>query len=77
LSGLITWKIGEPWMKDIYETKPLEEFADDMEFHQDWRLVKLKNKEVLAAVIQQLTGLVVDPASLFDIRVTRLQEYKR
>jgi starch phosphorylase len=39
--------------------------------------IKRANKERLAALILQRTGVVVDPASLFDVQVKRIHEYKR
>ncbi len=77
LSGLITRKIGESWVKNLEELRRLEEFADDMGFHRDWRQVKLTNKQALAAVIKARTGVEVDPQSLFDLQVKRLHEYQR
>ena len=38
---------------------------------------KLANKRRLAALIERRTGVRVDPASLFDIQVKRIHEYKR
>ncbi len=46
-------------------------------FQSDWRAVKADNKRVLAEFIKQRTDITVDPASLFDIQVKRLHEYKR
>ena len=77
LSGLITRKIGAGWVKNLKELRRLEDFAEDMEFQQDWRRVKLENKQAFAAIIQERTGVAVNPASLFDIQVKRLHEYKR
>jgi starch phosphorylase len=77
LSRLITRKIGEGWVKNLEELRRLEDFAEDMEFQRDWRRVKLENKQALAAIIQERTGVEVDPESLFDIQVKRLHEYKR
>jgi starch phosphorylase len=77
LSELITQKIGETWVKHLEELSRLEEFAEDLEFHRDWRRVKLENKKTLAAIIQASTGVPVNPASLFDIQVKRIHEYKR
>ena len=48
-----------------------------LRFQKNWRKVKQENKSVLAAVIKERTGIVVDPASLFDIQVKRIHEYKR
>ncbi len=39
--------------------------------------MKLDNKTRLAKIIRDRTGIVVDPASLFDIQVKRIHEYKR
>ena len=77
LTGLITRKIGAAWVKNLEELRRLEEFAEDMEFHQDWRRVKLTNKQAFAAIIKERTGVAVNPASLFDIQVKRIHEYKR
>jgi starch phosphorylase len=77
LTSLINAKIGSNWIKDLEELRRLEAFAEDMAFHQAWQEVKLANKRELAAIIQERTGLGVDPHSMFDIQVKRLHEYKR
>lgn len=77
LSELITEKIGPGWVRNLEQLRRLEEFAADPEFHREWRRVKLANKEALTAIIKERTGVVVNPASLFDIQVKRLHEYKR
>ncbi len=77
LTALINSKIGTAWIKNLNELRRLEDFSEDLAFHQAWREVKLANKRELAAIIQERTGIVVDPLSLFDIQVKRLHEYKR
>ncbi|MGV8075195.1 MAG: glycogen/starch/alpha-glucan phosphorylase [Syntrophobacteraceae bacterium] len=77
LSRLITEKIGNTWVKHLDELKRLESFADDPAFREAWRAVKLGNKQRLAKLIRERTGVEVDPRSLFDIQVKRLHEYKR
>ncbi|MGA2330661.1 MAG: glycogen/starch/alpha-glucan phosphorylase [Syntrophales bacterium] len=78
LARLITTKIGDGWQNNLEtELKKLEPFARDRAFQEDWRRVKQSNKETLASVIKEQTGIVVDPASLFDIQVKRIHEYKR
>src|SRR5262249_8131568 len=37
----------------------------------------LDNKRDLAAIVKTRTGVTVDPASLFDVQVKRIHEYKR
>src|SRR5207244_1821753 len=54
-----------------------EPFALDAAFRERWRQVKHANKTDPAAHIERVTGLVVDTASLFDVHVKRIHEYKR
>ena len=77
LSQLITSRIGDGWVTNLEELRRLEEFADDLGFHKNWRQAKLENKKDLAALILARTGVSVDPSSLFDIQVKRIHEYKR
>ena len=78
LSGLITTKIGDRWVKHFEdEIRKIEPFADDPAFRAEWARIKRDNKSRLAAIIKQRTGVVPDPDSLFDIQVKRIHEYKR
>jgi starch phosphorylase len=58
-------------------TESLETFTSDASFCEEWSAVKSENKRALAKVIQERTGIVCDPESLFDVQVKRLHEYKR
>jgi starch phosphorylase len=77
LSRLISSKIGEGWIKNLQELRGIERFAGDSSFQKEWRRIKRENKQDLATLIQQRTGIAVDADSLFDILVKRLHEYKR
>jgi glycogen phosphorylase len=77
LTKLINARIGDGWLKDLNQLRDLEEFADDSEFQEQWRKVKLANKRRLAALIKARTGIKVAPQSLFDVQVKRIHEYKR
>jgi glycogen phosphorylase len=77
LSKLISGKIGEGWVTDLYQLKKLTGFTDDPEFRTEWRSVKAHNKETLAGYIASLTGVKVNLDSIFDIHVKRIHEYKR
>lgn len=77
LTGLITPRIGEGWIKDLYQLRKLESLAGDAGFQKEWRRVKGENKRLLAAEILKRTGIEVNPDSLFDIQVKRIHEYKR
>ncbi len=43
----------------------------------EFRAVKQANKERLAEIIKMRLKLTVDPASLFDVQIKRIHEYKR
>ena len=77
LSKLYTDKIGKGWLTDLNELRQLESFVNDPEFCQQWRDIKQANKHNLAQHIRKLTGIEVDPTSLFDVQVKRIHEYKR
>jgi starch phosphorylase len=77
LARLITERIGDAWLRDLGQLRKLEPLADVTEFQQRWRDVKLTAKRSLAALIEQRTGVKVNPESLFDIQAKRLHEYKR
>src|SRR5688572_29701580 len=77
LTRLITSRIGDGWVRQLDELRRLEPLAADPGFQAEWQQVKLANKVRLAEAIRQATGVVVDPASLFDIQVKRIHEYKR
>ena len=77
LASLITRSIGDGWITDLDKLRALEPFAEDAGFRQEFRSVKQANKTELARFIQQTQGLTIDPASLFDVQVKRIHEYKR
>ncbi|SDL34836.1 starch phosphorylase [Salinimicrobium catena] len=77
LADLITRKIGKEWLTDLSALRNLEKFADDKSFQEEWRNIKFKNKERLTALIEERTGVKLDPSMLFDIHVKRIHEYKR
>jgi glycogen phosphorylase len=77
LAKLITSHIGDRWLRDLDQLRKLEPLADDQQFQQEWRAVKLENKSRLAGRIADYTGIKVSPESLFDVQVKRIHEYKR
>ena len=77
LAQLITDRVGEGWLRDLDQLRKLEPLADGAAFQQQWRAVKLTAKRDLTALIEQRTGVKVNPESLFDIQAKRLHEYKR
>ncbi|HJV66180.1 MAG TPA: glycogen/starch/alpha-glucan phosphorylase [Geomonas sp.] len=78
LSALIDEYIGDCWTRDLYElNSKLKPLAANPEFVQRWQQVKRKNKEGLCRYIFKHNEIDVDPASLFDVHVKRIHEYKR
>src|SRR5205823_1597502 len=59
----------------LLQSNPL--LADDEYFRREMREIKQRNKDALAAHIEKETELEIDRASLFDVQVKRLHEYKR
>ena len=77
LASLIDSTIGSGWRLDLDQLKRLKTHAAREDFCSAFLAVKHANKERLAAHIRHTTGQVVDPASLFDVQVKRIHEYKR
>ena len=77
LSELITQRIGDGWVTDLTRLADLEPHADDPDARARLRLVKRANKEALAKIVKELIKVDVDPASIFDVQIKRLHEYKR
>jgi glycogen phosphorylase len=77
LVKLISDKIGDNWLHNLDELRKLEPLATDADFRKQWLDVKLTAKRALASVIEQRTGVKVNPESLFDVQAKRLHEYKR
>jgi starch phosphorylase len=77
LTTLISSRIGDGWLRDLDQLRKLEVFADDAKFHRLWREVKLTAKRRLAALVEQRTGVKIEPDTLFDIQTKRIHEYKR
>ena len=77
LTELITATIGPDWICDLEQLEKLVVYADDPEFRASWMATKLENKRLLARYILRKIGLGVDPATMFDVHVKRMHEYKR
>jgi glycogen phosphorylase len=75
LTDLITRKIGTSWLSNLEtELRRFEDFADDPEVQEEVHLIKLGNKRRL---VHDLTGVKINPESMFDAQVKRIHEYKR
>jgi starch phosphorylase len=77
LSALITARIGPDWICDLDRLQQLVPLADDPDFRSAWMATRLENKKRLARYILRKIGMGVDPATMFDVHVKRMHEYKR
>jgi glycogen phosphorylase len=77
LSALIDTQIGSDWRVDASELAALAPHARKKTLGKAFLAVKRDNKERLAALVRRELGLVIDPASLFDVQIKRIHEYKR
>ena len=77
LATLLDDSIGQGWKSDLDQLSRIEPMVQDPAFLERWRMVREHAKERLAQTIRQQTGVLVDPASLFDVQVKRIHEYKR
>ncbi|XP_033734012.1 glycogen phosphorylase, muscle form-like [Pecten maximus] len=77
LSDVIAEKIGETWATDLYELAQLKQFVEEESYLNKVMKVKQENKMKLAEYILKEYNVTVNPASIFDIHVKRIHEYKR
>ena len=77
LTALIDGAIGPAWRRDLDRLAELRPLATDTNFAEAFMQVKLANKQRLAALVRAQLSLPLDPASLFDVQVKRIHEYKR
>ncbi|MFA6379552.1 glycogen/starch/alpha-glucan phosphorylase [Acidithiobacillus sp.] len=77
LRDLVTERIGPDWKHDLERLRDLEPAADDAKFRKRWAEVRRANKERLATLVHQHTGVTFIPDALVDVQVKRVHEYKR
>ena len=76
LCQLISGKIGDGFLTDLFRLEQLKPFIDD-QLCDDFIAVKKEKKRQLAAEILKREGVALDPDMIFDVQVKRLHEYKR
>jgi starch phosphorylase len=77
LAALIDAQIGSDWRRDAAGLAALAAHADKKALGTAFLKVKHQNKIRLAALVRRELGIVIDPASLFDVHIKRIHEYKR
>jgi starch phosphorylase len=77
LTALLDRTLGNGWRLDLDKLKELHKVKQNAGFRDEFMAVKRDNKARLATLIERKTGVRVNPASLFDVQVKRIHEYKR
>lgn len=77
LTKLITDLIGKDFINNQAKLEDLMKFTNDKSALEKWAKAKTECKERLAKYIKAKNGVLVDTASVFDVQVKRLHEYKR
>lgn len=77
LSKVITNAVGDGWMTNAEELSKLEQYADDPAVLDDIVTAKHEAKKRLAKYVKQVSGVELDPNSVFDVQVKRFHAYKR
>ena len=76
LSAMLTEKIGDGFLTDLYQLEKLRPMIDD-ELCDRFHEIKQMKKAELSAEILHSEGVAIDPEMMFDVQVKRLHEYKR
>jgi starch phosphorylase len=77
LTKLIVDTIGPRVLDDAERLADLVPYAGDASFQQAFAAQRQVAKIALAKVVKDRTGVVLDPAALFDVQIKRMHEYKR
>jgi starch phosphorylase len=77
LASLINEAIGPGWVADLDKLSELESFVRDAAFLEKFRQIKQANKVDLAQRLREVTGVKIDHATMFDVQIKRVHEYKR
>uniref|UniRef100_A0A4W4GCS7 Alpha-1,4 glucan phosphorylase n=1 Tax=Electrophorus electricus TaxID=8005 RepID=A0A4W4GCS7_ELEEL len=69
--------IGEDYVKDLTQLQKLNDLVDVDAFIRDVAKVKQDNKLKFAQYLERECQVKINPASIFDVHVKRIHEYKR
>jgi glycogen phosphorylase len=78
LARLLSDRLGPNWIdRDLALLTHLSKHAEDESLLDALSEIKRDNKRVLAALLFRITGISVDPESMFVVQIKRIHEYKR
>ncbi|MEM7303253.1 MAG: glycogen/starch/alpha-glucan phosphorylase [Pseudomonadota bacterium] len=64
-------------MDNLERLSVLSEQSEDRALQNRFMDIKRDNKIALAETVRRRTGLMLDPAAMFDVQIKRIHEYKR
>lgn len=77
LTRYLSSLIGEGFRKDAAQLEKLMAFRNDPKVLEKLGSIRRHNKRKLARYLYETQNLEIDPASVFDVQIKRLHEYKR
>nr|WP_233222267.1 glycogen/starch/alpha-glucan phosphorylase [Sphingomonas deserti] len=77
LTRLLVEVAGESVLDKAEGLEMLAAHSGDSALHERLARVRRANKEVLGGIIEERTGIRVDPDAMFDVQIKRIHEYKR
>jgi starch phosphorylase len=77
LTRVLDRQLGAGWRTDLERLREFATAADDPGLRDAVLAAKQHNKIALANRVRRELGIPLDPASLFDMHVKRIHEYKR
>ncbi len=77
LNSHLNQTLGKQWVCNLEQLEQLVPLAEDAAFQQQWNSIRKQNKQALASLVAERTGVTVNADMLFDIQVKRMHEYKR
>jgi starch phosphorylase len=77
LSALLDDRLGASWRTHLDRLAQLKGQAADAALRDAVLAAKRANKDRLALHVRRDLGMTIDPASLFDVHIKRIHEYKR
>jgi starch phosphorylase len=77
LTAVLREVCGDAVLDESSAIARLADHADDSVLQTRIAAVKRANKVALARLINERTGVFVDPSALFDVQIKRIHEYKR
>ncbi len=77
LKTLLVDVVGERVLDDPDALIAVADHADASDLHNRLSALRRHNKVALAALVQERTGVSIDPTAMFDVQIKRMHEYKR